>query len=196
GLYRTEPNGMETLVRTFPLEPNAETSFLDQHSTPGSIARYRLEVSALGMTWNYETSIISPAPLARERYLSRVTPNPFRDRTVITYRIPRGDPTHRVSDTGKPDPATNPPPGGELAPRQAEGTHGRYKIVRAEIDIFNLAGRRVRSFPSVHSYEGIYSEPVVWDGRDDSGKRLPAGLYFIRLRADEVWETRKVILLQ
>jgi hypothetical protein len=36
---------------------------------------------------------------------------------------------------------------------------------------------------------------ATWDGRDDSGRRAAAGLYFYRLNAGERTLTRKVTLL-
>jgi hypothetical protein len=194
-LYRSGPDGTERVVRSFVLASDAAESLIDAGGEPGAPTRYRLEVSALGMTWNHETTVTVPSPLERETFLSVITPNPFRDRMVLTYRVPRGDPTNIPPGGGKPDPNVSPPPSGSGSPSSALGTRGRYQVVRVEIDVFDLAGRLVRSFPRVHAYEGIYPEPVLWDGTDREGGRLPAGVYFIRLRAHDVIETRKVVLL-
>ncbi len=37
---------------------------------------------------------------------------------------------------------------------------------------------------------------IVWDGYDDSGRRLPAGVYFIRLDAGDYKKIEKVVLLR
>jgi hypothetical protein len=37
---------------------------------------------------------------------------------------------------------------------------------------------------------------IIWDGRDGSGRKLPSGIYFVRLESDEFKETEKVILLK
>jgi hypothetical protein len=51
----------------------------------------------------------------------------------------------------------------------------------------------VRQFNHLTNYS---FNQVVWDGADDSGRRLPAGIYFIRLESDGFKETEKVILLR
>ena len=40
------------------------------------------------------------------------------------------------------------------------------------------------------------SHSVLWDGRDESGEPLPSGVYLYRLRAGEVVQARKIILLR
>lgn len=167
---------------------------IDESPRPGVTETYRLEIRALGMTWNHEATIVSPAPLRKGDFLSDVTPNPFRDETVFSFRVPLGNWSERGGGNGKPGEGTPNvvPPATEGAPSFAVGS---YMEARVEIDAYNLAGRRVRSFPRVHAYEGIYIDPVRWDGRDDSGRRLPAGVYFVRFRSGDFVESRKVILL-
>ncbi|MFH1278259.1 MAG: hypothetical protein ABIK65_07765 [Candidatus Eisenbacteria bacterium] len=181
-LYRSEPGESEELVAAFPLEENSAKTIVDDASLPGQDRIYRLEVSALGMVWNYESEIRAPAPIVRGNFLSRVTPNPIREGTVISFVVPRGSDVERRVTGGKPSGA---PSFGSA----------KYEQARVELDVFNLAGRRVRTFPRIHAYEGIFVDPVLWDGRDDSGRRLPAGVYFVRMRSGDLSESRKVILL-
>jgi glucose/arabinose dehydrogenase len=43
-----------------------------------------------------------------------------------------------------------------------------------KLDVFDVTGRRVRSF------DGPFSSASSWDGRDDSGRSIPAGVYLVR----------------
>jgi len=58
----------------------------------------------------------------------------------------------------------------------------------ATIDVFDLAGRRVRTLQS--------SGSVVWDGRDDSGRNVAPGIYFVRLLSGETKIQKKVTVLR
>jgi len=37
---------------------------------------------------------------------------------------------------------------------------------------------------------------ISWQGDDDSGKKLPAGVYFCQLKADELNITKKIVKLR
>jgi hypothetical protein len=54
-------------------------------------------------------------------------------------------------------------------------------LVRAELEIFDILGRRVRGLISGDYDVGRYS--VTWDGRDEEGATVPSGVYFYRLKA-------------
>jgi photosystem II stability/assembly factor-like uncharacterized protein len=60
------------------------------------------------------------------------------------------------------------------------------------IQIYDATGRLVRQFNHLTNYQSS----IIWDGTDDSGRRLPAGIYFVRVESDEFKETEKVILLR
>ena len=61
---------------------------------------------------------------------------------------------------------------------------------RAEAEIFDLSGRRVRSLARDHSGGPV---DLVWDGRDDRGNELGSGIYFYRARAaEQEWKGRIV----
>ncbi|MBM3320740.1 MAG: hypothetical protein FJY73_08715 [Candidatus Eisenbacteria bacterium] len=199
-LYRRAEGGTDERIFTHTLADDSEMVLFDEHPRPGERYHYRLEARALGASWEWEADVISPARIAPGEHVSQITPNPFRSSTMISIKVPRGDPTHRLGGGGgKPGP--NPPnpynPNTGAAPQLEAGSQSRYKIVRVEIDIFDVAGRLVRSFPPIHSYEGFYSEPYVWDGTDDSGRRVPQGVYFARMKAgDHVEETRKIVFIR
>jgi len=61
-----------------------------------------------------------------------------------------------------------------------------------EIAIFDGAGRKVRALMSGSTDAGAHS--VRWDGRDDGGTRLAAGVYFVRIEASGFTQARKVVL--
>jgi len=63
---------------------------------------------------------------------------------------------------------------------------------RAELELFNLAGQRVRHLTSGDLPAGEHS--WNWGGEDESGRLLPAGLYLVRLRVGENTLTRKVLV--
>jgi photosystem II stability/assembly factor-like uncharacterized protein len=50
------------------------------------------------------------------------------------------------------------------------------------LSIYDLAGRRVRSLEAGRLEEGMHD--LRWDGRNDSGRRVAAGVYFVRLESE------------
>jgi len=63
------------------------------------------------------------------------------------------------------------------------------------IEIFDTAGRRVRVLASGTELDAD-SYDLPWDGRDDTGKALPAGVYMVRLGAGGKSYTDRVTLLK
>lgn len=59
------------------------------------------------------------------------------------------------------------------------------------ISVFDVRGRRVRSFAWDSRREGL----VRWDGRDAQGREVPPGVYFIRLGPAGDGPTQRVVLL-
>jgi hypothetical protein len=68
---------------------------------------------------------------------------------------------------------------------------GRATDVR--LTIWDAAGRRVRSLMS--GTTGAGERRVQWDGRDDAGRRAPAGVYLVRMEADGRVESARLVLL-
>jgi hypothetical protein len=68
---------------------------------------------------------------------------------------------------------------------------------RAEVtlQVYDTAGRLVRSLAEHAAYEPGTHE-VVWDGRDDRGGGLAAGVYHVRMAGPGFDETRKVVMVK
>lgn len=58
------------------------------------------------------------------------------------------------------------------------------------LDVFDVAGRRVRALPAVDYGPG--QAVLVWDGRDQGGNQQPAGHYYLRVRWPGFEATRLV----
>jgi len=65
---------------------------------------------------------------------------------------------------------------------------------RFSLDVFNLAGRRVRALERGDTPAG--RRMVSWDGRLSSGTNAPSGVYFIKLRTEAGSVMRRVVLLR
>lgn len=67
------------------------------------------------------------------------------------------------------------------------------KPMHATIAIYNAAGARIRLLTkSVLSGSGT----ITWNGDTDAGARAPAGIYFLRVEAESIRESRKVVLVR
>lgn len=61
------------------------------------------------------------------------------------------------------------------------------------LELFDVAGRRVRTLKSGRAAAGAHR--AAWDGRDDHGVALPAGVYLARLQRGSDTETLRVMRL-
>jgi hypothetical protein len=59
------------------------------------------------------------------------------------------------------------------------------------IHVYNVEGRRVRTLVDGPREAG--SHEVVWDGADETGRQVAAGLYFFRMTTNTFEETRKLV---
>jgi hypothetical protein len=77
-----------------------------------------------------------------------------------------------------------------------ERTLIRFQLAQpAEVDlgIYDLNGRRVRSLVSGWLSEAQHS--MNWDSRDDAGRIVSSGVYFLRLTTGEERQSRRLIRL-
>ncbi len=79
----------------------------------------------------------------------------------------------------------NPSPGDVQFSFHVPGT----ATTTATLEVYSPDGRRVQCFGELPA-----DHPVHWDGRDTSGRKLPAGVYLVRLRAGDWHATNKVVL--
>ena len=65
---------------------------------------------------------------------------------------------------------------------------------RVDVDVLDVAGRKLRSL--LHGAELATGEHrSAWDRRDGRGETLSAGIYFVRVRAGNRTESRRVLVL-
>jgi len=76
----------------------------------------------------------------------------------------------------------------------------RYQLTdnsKANLRIYDVTGREVRSFPIVNLCNQDKSVvSVCWDGRDNAGDNVGAGVYFYRFDTGNLSEVRKMVLLK
>jgi photosystem II stability/assembly factor-like uncharacterized protein len=65
---------------------------------------------------------------------------------------------------------------------------------RVSLAIYGLSGRRVRLLADGERAAGVYD--VAWDGRDDAGRAVPAGLYFAHMTSGTFAQSSRFALLK
>ncbi len=72
---------------------------------------------------------------------------------------------------------------------------GLEQAASVELAIFDSTGRRVRElYPGTVLKAGAHE--IAWDGRDSAGEDLPSGVYLAKLRAGELEQAHKLLLLK
>ena len=61
--------------------------------------------------------------------------------------------------------------------------------------IYDVSGRLVKDF-SCLTPDAKRPTLISWDGRDNAGKDLPSGIYFIKFKTEQLSETRKLLLIK
>lgn len=77
--------------------------------------------------------------------------------------------------------------------QSAEGVGHRAKSI--ELNIYNMSGRLVKSFSPPTAYS-LLPTSIIWYGTDQNDRKVPAGVYFVRLMTQDQGITEKVILLK
>jgi hypothetical protein len=91
----------------------------------------------------------------------------------------------------RPDPssfhvAPNPAPAGDVSIQIPDAGNWR-------IGVFDLSGQRIREFAV--EVEGPGST-LVWDGRNEEGRAVSAGSYWVRAESDHRAEARRIVILR
>jgi hypothetical protein len=63
-----------------------------------------------------------------------------------------------------------------------------------EATIYNLLGQKARTL--VNESQTMGQKTIVWDGRSDNGEEMPSGVYFLRVEANGLIQSRKMVLLK
>jgi subtilisin family serine protease len=72
-----------------------------------------------------------------------------------------------------------------------------YTLQRANqvsVAVYNLLGQQIATLVDERQNAGTFS--IHWDGRDYDGRPVASGVYFYRLKAGDITQTKKMILLK
>jgi hypothetical protein len=62
------------------------------------------------------------------------------------------------------------------------------------VKVYDVSGKLVRDLKNIVNCNGTRS--VVWNRKDNSGRQVPAGIYFLNVQNNETSVTRKVVILE
>jgi hypothetical protein len=68
----------------------------------------------------------------------------------------------------------------------------RFEPILCFMNIYDVSGRLVKSIGNLTEHSG----QITWYGKDDAGRDLPQGVYFVRLDAGDESYVRKVVMLR
>jgi hypothetical protein len=169
--FRMNPGEVTRILVRFAPQDESPAFAFDATAEPGYVWHcHILEHEENDMMRPYH--LVAPAPLAGSQSL------PAGD------RVGTGTATAGVTLLLAPQP--NP---------TAAGATFRFSLRvpgTVELELYNVAGQRVRRLANASFGGGEHA--VSWDGADDAGRTLEAGVYFVNLRADGVSASRKLLV--
>ncbi|MCF7794700.1 MAG: carboxypeptidase regulatory-like domain-containing protein, partial [Candidatus Cloacimonetes bacterium] len=62
------------------------------------------------------------------------------------------------------------------------------------LEIYNIKGQKIRTLLNDEMSAGIHS--LIWKGEDDAGKQAASGVYFYKMKAGNILQTKKMILMK
>jgi len=68
------------------------------------------------------------------------------------------------------------------------------KDLKVSLRVYNLAGQLVRALVDGPISAGVHE--ALWDGRNNEGKRLPAGVYLVRFEAGDYQAIKKAVIVR
>ncbi|HMB68713.1 MAG TPA: cohesin domain-containing protein [bacterium] len=170
------------------VESDPDWTVVSRSSPTDGLWRFREEPGLLVAAGAKETEWPEGQELLSVRLPAAAAAGPIR----VKVRIEESAPGELVL------PLSGPPAAGPLAlavaPVPAAGAITFAVGGPAEpfrIDVFDVTGRRVRRFDGEGAAGGVR---VVWDGRDEGGSRVSAGVYFVRLRGAGDTVTKRAVL--
>jgi hypothetical protein len=157
----------------------------------------RVDVALLGA----DARLVGEGELARVRFRVRAAGDP-----AIALRSAEGrDGSNRTVDlaglAAPPDRSGAPPERTELVSAYPNPFARRVSFdlaLRAagpvRLGVYDVLGRRVRMLAD--GVEPAGRRTVVWDGRNDAGRAVASGAYWVRFEAGSVRQTRSVLLVR
>jgi hypothetical protein len=136
------------------------------------------------------------------RRVDTTTPGPRADQNIILRLEPRRDDDVNVIWTGTGEPSLDVVRAFDLRQNSPNPFHPATTLEfvvprggRVALCIYDARGQVVRTLID-RDFAGAAHDRARWDGRDDAGKLVPAGVYFCTLRAGGATATRKMLLLK
>ncbi len=107
--------------------------------------------------------------------------------TEISLPTPVTDPVHtpNINDVCYPNPFRN-------------STTIKFEVnspASTSITVYNIKGQVVRHLVQSQKFSPG-EQTIIWDGQDDRGRTVPAGIYFYKIRSGWYSSTKKMILIK
>ncbi len=71
---------------------------------------------------------------------------------------------------------------------------GLPEQAKVSLVVYDASGQRVKTL--INKNVGAGEQKIFWDGRDEKGDSVPAGVYFVRITAGDYKKTEKVVLIK
>lgn len=152
-------------------------TYTDTDVEPGADYRYYVEgvftlpCDSVACEYHSPSKVVGQTamiPVAPTEFVSGIAPNPSHGNVQVSIQVPR---TY----------------GGTIYAPQRLPT-------AVDVTIYDVLGRRVRTLYTRSELNDVLT--LRWDGYGDNGGRAPAGVYFLRVRAGEAEQVRKLVLLR